>query len=152
MRDQISKSRIEKLHPLVRSKFEAFINEAEALNPEYTFRIMQGLRTFEEQQKLYNQGRSEKGSIVTNAQAGQSYHNYGLAIDLCELDDKIVDWAFHMEILRPLCKKYEITWGGDFKSIKDKPHFEINFGKKWQELLKLHNERKFDSEGYVILK
>jgi len=145
VRDLISRERIKKLHPLVRSKFEAFIDEAEALNPEYTFRIMQGLRTFEEQQKLYNQGRSEKGSIVTNSQAGQSYHNYGLAIDLCELDDKVVDWNFHMELLAPLCKKYGITWGGTFKSFKDKPHFEITFGKKWQELIRMER----DSDGYV---
>ena len=39
------------------------------------------LRTQAEQQALYAQGRTAPGHIVTNAQAGQSAHNYGLALD-----------------------------------------------------------------------
>ena len=87
MKDPISVKRLDKLHPKVRDTFKAFIEECEALHPDTTLRITQGLRTFPEQQALYDQGRNGKpGKIVTNAKPGQSYHNWGLAIDLVELD------------------------------------------------------------------
>ena len=51
-------------------------------------RIVQGLRTFPEQDALYAQRPK-----VTNAKGGQSYHNYGLAIDFCLIiDGKQVSW------------------------------------------------------------
>ncbi|WP_309244896.1 M15 family metallopeptidase [Bacillus sp. WMMC1349] len=40
-----------------------------------------GYRSFAEQNKLYAKGRTASGKIVTNAKAGQSNHNYGLAVD-----------------------------------------------------------------------
>jgi peptidoglycan L-alanyl-D-glutamate endopeptidase CwlK len=43
--------------------------------------IYEGLRSNERQELLYNQGRTTNGSIVTNAKAGQSFHNYGFALD-----------------------------------------------------------------------
>lgn len=154
MKDQISTLRLQQLHPKAREPFRMFIEECEAKDAETTLRIMQGLRTFQHQQDLYNQGRSAKGSIVTNSQAGQSYHNYGLAIDLCELDganNEKVDWNFDMGKLVDIAAKYGIAWGGNFRSLKDKPHFELTFGKSWRELLALHNSGHVDAEGYVIL-
>src|SRR5215471_18388685 len=43
--------------------------------------VVQGLRTWAEQDALYAQGRTASGQIVTNARGGQSYHNFGLAVD-----------------------------------------------------------------------
>lgn len=40
-----------------------------------------GYRTEKEQAKLYFQGRTSPGKIVTNARPGFSVHNYGAAID-----------------------------------------------------------------------
>ncbi len=40
-----------------------------------------GYRSFEEQAAIYAQGRTIPGPIRTKAQAGLSYHNYGLATD-----------------------------------------------------------------------
>lgn len=155
MKDKKSEERINKLHPLVRTTFKKFIEDCETLSEETTLRITQGLRTFEEQRNLYNQGRISEGKIVTNAKAGQSFHNYGLAIDLVELDgehNEIADWKFDMGTLKIIADKYDIIWGGQFRSIKDPPHFEISFGYTWQELLKLYNDKKVDTEGYVLIK
>jgi peptidoglycan L-alanyl-D-glutamate endopeptidase CwlK len=154
MKDSVSVARLAKLHPLVRNTFKSFIEECEALSPDTTLRITQGLRTFPEQQALYDQGRGKPGKIVTNARAGQSYHNYGLAIDLVELDgekNEIADWKFDMGTLQDIAKKYGIVWGGNFKSIKDKPHFEKTFGFSWQQLLELHNKGGVDADGYVLI-
>ena len=42
-------------------------------------RLISGTRTFAEQDRLYAQGRTEPGNVVTNARGGQSNHNYGIA-------------------------------------------------------------------------
>jgi hypothetical protein len=152
--EKISGPRLARLHPKVRDTFRAFIEECEAANPETTLRISQGLRTFEEQNALFNQGRTGKGPIVTNARGGMSYHNYGLAIDLVELDgenNSVVDWKFDMGTLEPIAQKHGIGWGGNFKSIKDKPHFEITFGLTVMQLMEKLKVGQTDKEGYVIL-
>ncbi|OGD32290.1 hypothetical protein A3C91_00850 [Candidatus Azambacteria bacterium RIFCSPHIGHO2_02_FULL_52_12] len=50
----------------------------------YTLRINEDFRTFEEQDEIYNQGRTVNGHIVTDAPAGKSIHNYGLAVDVVD--------------------------------------------------------------------
>lgn len=47
-----------------------------------------GRRTIVEQDKLYAQGRTTPGEIVTKAKGGQSPHNFGLAVDLCPINPK----------------------------------------------------------------
>ena len=44
--------------------------------------VTSGLRSMEEQQSLWEQGRTKPGEIVTNAKPGQSAHNYGRAVDV----------------------------------------------------------------------
>lgn len=164
MRDEkISGARLARLHPKARGIFRAFIEEVEAMNGDTCLRIMQGFRTFEEQRALYRQGRSTPGPVVTNANAGMSYHNYGLAIDLVEMDgspsvagrtgvsNEVCDWKFDMSTLQAIATRHGLTWGGTFKSIKDRPHFEVTFGLSVGELLKRYNAGKIDGGGYVII-
>ena len=47
-----------------------------------TIRIISGFRTYAEQDALYAQGRTQLGSIVTNAKGGYSNHNFGIAFDV----------------------------------------------------------------------
>ncbi|MGE6370660.1 M15 family metallopeptidase [Planococcus kocurii] len=102
--------------------------------------ITSGLRTFAEQTKLYNQGRTTAGNIVTNAKAGQSIHNYGLAIDyvlISEDGDKAfwdVDRNMNGNQVRDwfevaaIGKQLGFAWGGDWKSFKDYPHLDMQKG------------------------
>lgn len=137
-----------------------------------TVRFAQGLRTFAEQQALYNQGRTKPGKIVTKARAGSSYHNYGLAIDIVLLVDKdnngtyetaswdmikdfdgdnVADW---MEIVA-IFKKYGWGWGGDWRSMKDYPHFEKTFGYSVSNLLNKWNRKETFSDvtnGQIYVK
>lgn len=46
-----------------------------------------GLRTYEEQNKLYAQGRTAPGQVVTKAKGGESFHNFGIALDFCRDKD-----------------------------------------------------------------
>lgn len=101
--------------------------------------ITQGLRTSAEQDKLYAQGRTAPGQVVTNARGGYSYHNFGVAIDFALLlpdggvswdtrrdgdGDGVADWA---EVVAD-AKRLGWEWGGDWTSFKDLPHFQMDFG------------------------
>jgi len=142
MKDPISIERLSKLHPKVKSTFKAFIEEAENVLG-ITLRIVQGLRTVEEQNELYAQGRTKAGKIVTNAKGGSSYHNYGLAIDLVEIKDGQANWNFDYSKIAPIGNRYGLFWGGNFKSILDKPHFEKSFGFSVKQLLEKYNKKDF---------
>jgi len=50
----------------------------------YTLRVSSGFRTMEEQDQIYQQGRTENGHIVTEAPAGKSIHNFGFAVDVVD--------------------------------------------------------------------
>lgn len=142
MKDPISLSRVSGLHPKVVNDFKNFITDAEnALG--ITLRVTQGMRTFEEQQALYDQGRTKPGKIVTKAKPGSSYHQYGLAVDLVELVNDGVDWNYDMGKLVPFAAKYGIEWGGNWKGFKDLPHFEKHFGIHWSKLLVKYNTKDF---------
>lgn len=83
--DSVTQKRIQLLHPKLRDEVTFLVNQANAqLTKHSEVRIVQALRTIEEQNELYAQGRTKAGKKVTNAKGGQSYHNYGLA---CFSDD-----------------------------------------------------------------
>ena len=110
-------------------------------------RITSGYRSYAEQQELYNQGRTAKSKaagekIVTNAKPGTSYHNHSLAIDFVLVnsgydmgadydEDGIADW---IEVVT-IAKLLGFEWGGDWKSFKDYPHFQMTFGLSTEELM-----------------
>jgi peptidoglycan L-alanyl-D-glutamate endopeptidase CwlK len=117
------------VHPLVAAKARQLITAAykEGIN----IIITQGLRTIEEQNELYAQGRTKPGKIVTNAKGGESYHNFGLAFDFAVLNaDGSVNWKVDEKWKRvgQLGKSLGLEWGGDWKKFKDYPHFQYTFG------------------------
>lgn len=154
MKDAISIKRIEQLHPKVRDLFHNFVEECETIF-KTTFRVVQGYRTFAEQDALYNQPHDHKdndgdGKIdelderVTNAPGGKSFHNYGIAIDIVEMiDGKTVNWNFDYSKLKPIADKYGLEWGGAWVSIVDKPHFQKTFGLTIQQLYKKYLGKDF---------
>ena len=73
------------LHPFVRTKAERLV--ALAKGEGITLLVTATLRTIEEQDALYAQGRAGRpGKIVTNARGGETPHNYGLAFDVVPVD------------------------------------------------------------------
>lgn len=145
--DAITLKRIDLLHPLLRGEAKLMYEEmCNALQGRAIPRFAYTLRTFKEQNELYQIGRTKPGKIVTNAKGGQSFHNYGLAFDLVLIidgkeaswdivkdfdGDKVSDW---MECVS-IAKKYGYEWGGDWAKFKDYPHFQKTFGKSIAELL-----------------
>jgi peptidoglycan LD-endopeptidase CwlK len=160
MRDYISINRAANLHPKVRQDVIDTIDLVEAQFPKtVAIRIVQGLRTIDEQNALYAQGRTKPGPVVTKAVGGKSYHNYGLAIDFAILYDVDGNGTFEtlswdllkdfdkdgqkdwQEVVK-IFKSRGWAWGGDFKSITDNPHFEKTFGLSVSKLLEMYNAKK----------
>jgi len=150
-------SKIDTLHPLIREEVRQLVDKinTSVLTSNVKMVVTCGLRTFDEQNALYAQKPK-----VTNAKGGQSLHNYGFAFDFClavggktiwdvakDFDgDKVPDW---MEVVK-VFKAAGYTWGGDFRSITDRPHFEKTFGHTWQQLLVIKQAGKTEN-GYVII-
>lgn len=146
--DLITEQRIKMLHPLVRTPARAFINKAAELGIK--LRITAALRTFAQQNDLYAQGRTTPGKIVTNAEAGESYHNYGLAIDVVPIVNGKADWNTDWYRIAAIGKSFGFSWGGDWVSFKDKPHFQMTFGNTIADLQYKTNNGVVDGD-YVNL-
>lgn len=171
MEDKISLDRIKLLHPKLVNEVDHIYRAqiVPALTGRAICRITFTLRTFEEQNNLYAIGRTKlfdsKGNrlgIVTKAKGGQSYHNYGLALDICLIKDTNKDgkpdttsyedtidfdkdgksdWMEVVEIF----KNNGWEWGGSWKGLVDKPHFQKTFGNHWKQLLSKYNSGDFIS-------
>ncbi len=94
----------------------------------YDILITSGLRTYEEQDKLYAQGRTTPGAIVTNAKGGQSFHNFGVAFDCVPLIDGKPNWNSPYTLTSKIGKECGLEWGGDWATFPDKPHFQWTGG------------------------
>jgi peptidoglycan L-alanyl-D-glutamate endopeptidase CwlK len=136
-----SKDRLKGVLPIMVQAFEAAIQHPEC--PE-DFGIPQdgGLRTTADQQRIFAQGRTKPGPIVTKTDGvvRKSNHQvkptgFGHAIDIYIYDHKtktaVWDKARLQTVARHIQKvalevfKLKISWGGDWTSFKDYPHFEV---------------------------
>lgn len=130
------------LRPKIKRMMEAFI--AEAKKQGINLIVTQGLRTIEEQNKLYAIGRTIKGSKVTNAKGGESNHNYGCAIDVVPVSGGKALWNCDWNKIGRIGKSIGFSWGGDWKSFPDRPHFEYTAGYKLKDFqLKKVDPKKF---------
>ena len=159
--DQITLDRINTFHPAFRVWLkELYIEANNKLLPKgYRLRFTHVLRTIEEQNELYAQGRTKKGSIVTNAKGGQSIHNYGLAFDIVILRDLDNNGTFetadftvneYWKKIASFFKSKGFIWGGDFKSFKDAPHFELSKGLSWSYFKGLKTQ-VYNGVSYPVL-
>lgn len=129
--DAISESRLSGIHPELARRVRALYD---ALCAEHIYiRVVQGLRTWGEQDELYAQGRTKPGPVVTMAKGGFSYHNYGLAVDVVpsrhgpelpfdpDWDTRNPAWGrivYHAEGLGLDC-------GAAWAHFKDYPHLQM---------------------------
>lgn len=99
--------------------------------------VISGHRSFEEQADLYAKGRTAPGDVVTYARPGSSNHNFGTAIDFgIFAGGKYLDArepGLTERVYRSIWNNIEaeglrIDWGGNWKRLKDTPHFEYRTG------------------------
>jgi peptidoglycan L-alanyl-D-glutamate endopeptidase CwlK len=126
--DDRSERNLATLHPDIQKRVATFIAAAKNLaQPRgLDVRIISALRSYAEQDAIYAQGRTTPGRIVTHARAGHSNHNFGLSIDIGIFKSKsyLDDDALYDE-LGPLGESLGLEWGGRWKKIVDKPHYQF---------------------------
>lgn len=85
-------------------------------------RIICGTRTYNEQTALYNQKPK-----VTNARAGQSFHNFGIAWDFGVFQGKTYfgEHPLYATVGKLYTQIPGIEWGGIWKSFPDQPHLQL---------------------------
>lgn len=114
-----SRKNLEGVHPdLVR------VTELALQYSEVDFVVTDGLRTMEEQEKLLAAGRSRTRN---------SRHLTGHAVDVAAWDKGRIrwDWVYY-EALADAFKTaadelgVSIEWGGDWKTFRDGPHFQLS--------------------------
>ena len=121
------------LQPTVRAMATELLARAAAAGIPLTVTFT--LRDMATQAALYARGRTCPGCIVTDARAGYSFHNYGLAVDVVPTELLALpgwgDTPSHQARTDALWarvgaigKALGFRWGGEFPHIRDRPHFE----------------------------
>lgn len=92
-------------------------------NSPYDFKITEGIRTLKRQQELFRLGKSKTLN---------SYHLKGKAVDIVVIINGKVIWdhKYYKEVAEHIKKigsdlGHKITWGGDWKTFQDSPHFQL---------------------------
>ena len=131
---QSTSNSISSLNSYVAKLAIKFIDRAKANNLEV--RILTTFRSWDEQDKLYAQGRNAPGNIITNTKGGASYHNWGLAFDVVLFENGVISHDLRKYTkMGKLGRQVGLKWGGNFKDIVDLSHFQYTFGLSTQTLL-----------------
>lgn len=129
--DAVSEARLQLIWPVLAAKIRTMVTMLEQEGIE--IRVVQGLRSWTEQDALYAQGRTAPGKIVTNCKGGDSYHNFGMATD-CVPSQFAPDQPYNPDwnSSHPLWQRMEavgislgLTAGANFRSFPDAPHFQL---------------------------
>lgn len=136
----INSRKIEDLLVPVQNKCKAFL--AECAKQKIEVIITSTYRDAESQTALYAIGRTVKGKKVTNAKAGQSYHNWRVAFDVVPLRAGKPVWGTTgadgelWAKIGAIGKKCGLEWAGDWVKFKEYPHFQYTGGLKLADFQK----------------
>ena len=143
--DERSEKNIATLLSKVRPIARLFIHACQAAGIDA--KVISGTRTYAEQDALYAKGRTTAGPKVTNARGGYSNHNFGIAFDIgIFVDGKYLEDGPAYRNAAVLGKSLGLSWGGDWTSFKDEPHYEYN-----PNLLTLAQMRERKANGEAII-
>jgi peptidoglycan L-alanyl-D-glutamate endopeptidase CwlK len=131
-------TRLKGVHPDLVDKVLRIISAMSTLG--YPMMVTDGLRTVQQQQALYAQGRTKPGKIVTYVDGIRKRSNhqakndgFGHAVDCCFLVDLDGDgpddpswaethpWALYGAMAHAL----GLVWGGSWTTLVDRPHVEL---------------------------
>lgn len=130
--------KLNSLEPPMREKVVLFLSKARAAG--YNIFITDARRTMAEQAKKYSYGRTDMSQgIISNAPAGSSPHNYGMAIDIAfKGPETYPKQRSTWEAVAAIGKSVGLRWGGDWVKFNDQPHFELypqwlKFWRDWKK-------------------
>lgn len=124
------------LVPSVREKVERFVQSCAAAGVSVL--VYCTYRSAEEQEMLYRQGRLDPGKIVTNARAGESWHQYRRAVDAVPLRSGKPLWKYdasapEWQVFADQADAVGLEWAGDWKRFREYVHLQDTGGKTIEE-------------------
>jgi len=131
----INSRNLDDLLPIVQKKVKSFIDLCHTNGVDIL--VTSTYRDNESQNALYAQGRTVPGKKVTNAKAGESWHNYRCAIDVVPLRNGKPVWDGSDPIWQKVGqygKEAGLEWAGDWKKFKELAHFQYTGGKTLAQL------------------
>lgn len=129
--------RLDGVHPLLVQCVGRILDAMDAEG--HPMMVTDGVRSEAQQAKLYAQGRTAPGRVITNADGTTKrsnhqprlvgrYAGYGCAVDCAFVAangrptwDIRLPWARYGE----LAKAVGLIWGGDWQTLRDMPHIEL---------------------------
>lgn len=149
--DERSERNIATLLPQVQPLARALLESAAAIG--IAIKVISGTRTYEEQDALYEQGRTKPGRVVTNARGGYSNHNFGVAFDIGVFEGgRYLDESPAYKAVGAIGMKLGLEWGGNWKTIQDEPHFQLRpaWARDLSERDMLAELRRRNSQGVAF--
>lgn len=124
----INSRNINDLNPKVKVLCEKFINECKKQNIDVL--ITSTYRDAASQNALYAQGRTTPGRIVTNAKAGQSFHNWRVAFDFVPIVSGKAQWNDLETFTKcgEIAESVGLEWAGRWKKFKELAHCQYTGG------------------------
>lgn len=124
----VNSRKLEDLHPRVAKLCQAFIDACAKVGIDVL--ITSTYRDAGSQNALYAQGRTTPGAKVTNAKAGQSWHNWRCAFDFVPVVNGKARWndlkAF--ERCGELAESVGLEWAGRWTTFKELAHCQYTGG------------------------
>lgn len=122
----INSRKIDDLLPEVAQKCQLFLEKCSEAGIDVI--ITSTYRDMESQARLYEQGRSLPGAIVTNAKAGDSFHNYRCAFDFVPVVNGKAQWG-DIELIKKcgmIGEDCGLNWAGRWVSFKELLHLQYS--------------------------
>lgn len=128
----IASRKIDDLAPQVKALATALVGECAESGIDLL--VTSTFRDDESQNALYAQGRTAPGRIVTNARAGQSFHNFRVAFDVVPLRAGKPVWGTNGDDLAlwqrvgAIGESLGLEWAGRWERFREFPHFQYTAG------------------------
>jgi peptidoglycan L-alanyl-D-glutamate endopeptidase CwlK len=131
MKDQrlmINSRSLSDLNPKVAAMCSEFINRCKSHGIDVI--ITSTYRDAESQNALYAQGRTTAGKKVTNAKAGQSFHNWRVAFDFVPVVNGKAMWNDNVLFIKcgEIAESVGLEWAGRWKKFNEMAHCQYTGG------------------------
>ena len=125
----INSRSLDDLIPPAKERVERFLSLCK--DNDIDLLVTSTYRDNESQQALYEQGRTTAGKVVTNAKAGDSWHNWRCAVDVVPMVNGKPNWdGLHpvWDQIGKLGEQAGLEWAGRWRTFKELAHFQYTGG------------------------
>lgn len=130
----VNSRNIADLHPKVQTLCKRFIEMCKSQGIDVI--ITSTYRDFASQDALFAQGRTKPGKKVTNARAGQSYHNFRCAFDFVPIVNGKAMWNDTGLFTKcgEIAELVGLEWAGRWTKFKEMAHCQYTGGLTLKDL------------------